>query len=142
MKTHGVTSFQDLSTTIATSWKQIDDETFQFVTTITSMVKQRLGEANGAKEHGSVAPDLALHASLSPPSPVPLGTVPDSQMYTPLPNHHLAQDVVPSIFCQVIQEEPQISNSIPRMESRAANLISIAEVEMDDNEILTLWSSF
>ena len=167
VKSHGTASFKDLATTIALTWSEIDDETLQYLTTVASMIKERLQKVKAAREFCSAAAsEIACGASLPPTTmacqPVaecannafehacsnlisPTVTI----LYQPVDD---SQIFPPPPFCNsssnLMQQQDSSGSSRPvavtapaRVQSQVANSRSIMEVEMTDDEIISFWKS-
>ena len=169
VKSHGIASFTDLSRIIALTWSEIDDETFQYLITVASLVKERLQKGKAAREFCSAAAsEIVCGASLSPTTmacqPVadesannalehdcsylisPTTTIlcqpaDDSQIFPPaLPFWNSASNLMQQQDSSV--SSPPVAVTAPaRVQSQVANSRSITEVEMIDNVIVSFWKS-
>ena len=112
-KTHGVISFKDVALFTATNWKNIDQETLDFVTQVSNITKRRFSELECTKKKIQSSSNCA----------------PDSKKR----NHAPADE-----FCEpcMLQQSHQPPLSTPHSTS---NHNFILEVDIPDEVIISMW---
>ena len=146
IKTHGVASLREIAVMVASNWKTADEETLRYVKTVANVLKRRRDQIKRTREAFSFAFSSCGFCQVIADSPISswgfCQVIPDSPISsTPQPS----QTWNTSNFLRNTVEEERCSRSCSpassehRIFDHMGCKHPVAEVDLNDAEIMSLW---